>query len=167
MGKGGVTFRDEPDDFVYLRIHVDADRITAVLDYADLIPQQLAEHDDAPVGFAEVLVGAVGYGALGFPGHVVLAGEISQMKLSGFVSRAHELHRRVLGLSRYAAVFGRTETQVVDLGARVVDGRTKMHGITGPDGDEEKVREDERVGRFDRETVLAGYLEAYRDALGT
>src|SRR5258706_906365 len=69
-----VSFRHEADDFVFLRVAVDADGLRAAFDRADLVPEELSEHEDAPVRFAEVLPGAVGHRPLGLPRHVVLAG---------------------------------------------------------------------------------------------
>ena len=43
---------NELDDFVFVRVHVDADGVSAVLHRLDLIAQEFAEHDDAAVGFA-------------------------------------------------------------------------------------------------------------------
>ena len=43
---------NELDDFVFVRVHVDAYGVSAVLNRLDLFAQEFAQHDDTAVGFA-------------------------------------------------------------------------------------------------------------------
>ena len=109
------SFVNKLDPFVFCRVPVGADRIFAVLHRENLLVQKFTEHDDAAVAFAQVFDCAIGDRALSFPGHVILAGEIVQVKLAILVFSADKFDRRIFGLLGYIAVFSRVETELIDL----------------------------------------------------
>src|SRR5580765_6395603 len=146
---------NELDHLVFRRIGVYADWICAGLRGDDLLAQQFTEHDNPAVRFAEMLAAAVGDRALSFPGHVVLAGEMIQMKLAVFIFGRDKFDWRIVGLFGDATVLTRTETELKNLRARVVDRRANMQGVAGAHRNEKNVRKNQRVRRF-RGNAVAG-----------
>src|ERR1044071_7059514 len=106
-----------------------------------------------------MFIGTIREPTLRLPGHVILAGKMTQMKFARAVLRGNEFHRRIFRLFCSAAVFGRTEAKLKNLRVGVIDGCTKMHRVPGAHRNEENVREDQRVRR------LEGYVIAGKDSL--
>ena len=88
-------------------------------------------------------------GPAGFPGDMILAGKMVEVKLTDAVGRADVLDRRLADLISGAAVFRRAEAELIDLCVRVVYRRANMQRVTDAYRNEENIRKNQRVRRFD------------------
>ena len=86
-----------------------------------------------------MFLAAIGYGALGFPRHMILAGEIIHVKFAVPVLGADVFYGGVFGLFRYAAVSGRIEPELKDLRVEIVNGRSEVHGVPHAHGNEQNI----------------------------
>ena len=102
-------------------------------------------------------------GPLGFPRHVVLAGKVIQVKFAVGVLGADIFNRRIFGLFRYAAVLGRAEAKLIDLGIKIIDRRAEMQGVTQTHGNKQDVGKNQRV-RSLRRNVITGENSLFLNA---
>ena len=119
----------------------DVHGVSAVLDDLHLLPQHLAEEDEADVGLAEHLLVALRYGALGDPAHVVLVERDAGVEASVRLVERHVAVGRDVLLRDGGPGFGAVDVVGDVVGVLVVDGDAPLRGGADLVADEEDVGE--------------------------